>query len=170
MTENERIKLVRNHFKLTMDAFGERVGLKKSAISLMESGRSSVSNSLRRAVCREFNISEEWLKDGIGGDNIIFEQSEDSASRFARENHLDEVEEVLIREYLRLDDKAKEMFRVYLKNVISELNLTHDMTAADKEPTIDQKVSDYRRELEEEAASRKSEATQTGNEDTANEA
>ena len=171
MTENERVKLVRNHFGLTMDAFGERVGLKKSAISLMESGRSSVSNSLRRAVCREFKVSEQWLLDGIGGDDIVFEQAEDAAALFARDNHLDTVEEVLIREYLKLDDKSKEMFRTYLRNVLTELQPAQAPTAADqKEKEIDQKVNDYRAELEAEAASNKSEASQTGSEDIVDEA
>ncbi len=171
MTENERVKLVRNHFGLTMDAFGERVGLKKSAISLMESGRSSVSNSLRRAVCREFNVSESWLLDGIGGNDIVFEQAKDTAALFARDNHLDNVEEVLIREYLKLDDKSKEMFRTYLRNVLSELQPVQEPTAADpKQQEIDQKVKAYRAELEAQAASEKSEASQTGGEYIADEA
>lgn len=184
MNENERVKMVRNHFSLTMDAFGDRVGLKKSAISLMESGRSAVSNSLRRSVCREFGVSEEWLRDGIGGDEIVFERTaNDAAAAFAKENGLENIEEVLLREYLQLEDKERETFRKYLKNVLRDLYGAdpakeaaadrEDMPAASakkkpsEEMTIDEKVASYRAELEAEEAARMSGASPTGEGDEA---
>lgn len=65
-TENERIKEIRKSAGLTLDKFGERVGLKKSSLSQVESGVNAVSGSLRKAVCREFGVNEEWLRTGEG--------------------------------------------------------------------------------------------------------
>ena len=123
MTENEKIKMVRKYFSMTMESFGERVGLKKSAISLMESGRSSVSNSLRTSVCREFGVSMDWLTGNIDGDEIVFAKTPgDVVSTFAQDNNLDPLEESLLREYLKLKDNERNVFRKYLKSVIANVS------------------------------------------------
>ena len=66
MTENERVKELRKALGLTQEKFGERVGLKKSAISQIESGVNGVTDQLRLAVFREFNVNEDWLRTGEG--------------------------------------------------------------------------------------------------------
>lgn len=65
-TENERIKEVRKAIGLTLEKFGERVGMKKSSLSTVENGVNAVSNQLRSAVCREFGVDEFWLRTGEG--------------------------------------------------------------------------------------------------------
>lgn len=68
MTENERIRQVRTSQdpKMSMEEFGRRLGVTKTAISLIESGKNSVSDQMRRSIVREFKVNEEWLRDGIG--------------------------------------------------------------------------------------------------------
>ena len=75
MTENERIKDLRKALGLTQERFGERVGLKKSAISQIESGVNGVTDQLRLAVFREFNVNEDWLRTGDG--SMFVEPDED---------------------------------------------------------------------------------------------
>lgn len=75
MTENERIKELRKSLGLTQEKFGERVGLKKSAISQIESGVNGVTDQLRLAVFREFNVNEDWLRTGEG--SMFVEPDED---------------------------------------------------------------------------------------------
>ena len=72
MTENERVKEVRMAQSLTLEKFGERIGLQKSAISRIERGVYSMTDQTRHSICREFGISEEWLRNGTGNmyDNI----------------------------------------------------------------------------------------------------
>lgn len=68
MTENERIRQVRTSQepKMSMEEFGRRLGVTKTAISLIESGRNSVSDQMRRSVVREFKVNEDWLRTGEG--------------------------------------------------------------------------------------------------------
>ena len=66
MIENDRIKEVRQAKNLTLEKFGERVGVQKSAISKIEHGENAVSDQIRRAVCREFDVNEHWLRTGEG--------------------------------------------------------------------------------------------------------
>ena len=66
MNINERIKQIRKSLSLTMEDFGSRLGVTKVAISMIESGKRNVTDSMFLAICREFNVSPDWLRDGIG--------------------------------------------------------------------------------------------------------
>ena len=63
---NKRVKEVRKALGLTLEKFGERVGMKKSGLSQVENGSNSVSNQLFSAIVREFNVNEQWLRTGEG--------------------------------------------------------------------------------------------------------
>ena len=64
MTQGERIKEVRKSLKLTLEKFGEKIGVKKNAISAVENNRNSLSEQMAKSVCREYNVNETWLRTG----------------------------------------------------------------------------------------------------------
>lgn len=66
MTQGERIRELRKALKLTLDRFGERVGVKKSALSQIENGKSGVTDQMIKSICREFDVSETWIRTGEG--------------------------------------------------------------------------------------------------------
>lgn len=66
MTQGERIREVRKALGLTLEKFGERLGLKKSAVSLIENGKNSVTDANIKAICREFGVDYIWLTSGVG--------------------------------------------------------------------------------------------------------
>ena len=66
MTQGERIKKVRKSLKLTLEKFGEKIGVKKNAISAVENNRNSLSEQMAKSVCREYNVNETWLRTGEG--------------------------------------------------------------------------------------------------------
>lgn len=61
---NERIKQLRKELGLTLEKFGERIGLRKSSLSQIENGVNGVTEQLIKSICREFNVREEWLRTG----------------------------------------------------------------------------------------------------------
>ena len=63
---NQRVKEIRKANNLTMDKFGERLGVTKVAISRLESGERNLTDQMVRSICREFDINEEWLRTGEG--------------------------------------------------------------------------------------------------------
>lgn len=63
---NQRVKEIRKANNLTMDKFGERLGVTKVAISRLESGERNITDQMVRSICREFDISESWLRTGEG--------------------------------------------------------------------------------------------------------
>lgn len=66
MTQGERVKEIRKSLEMTMEQFGSRLGVTKVAISRIEKGERNLTEQMSRAICREFNINEEWLKTGEG--------------------------------------------------------------------------------------------------------
>ena len=63
---NERIKELRLKLGLSQEAFGAACGVTRSNICVIESGRRNVTRQMVVAICREFNVSEEWLLTGSG--------------------------------------------------------------------------------------------------------
>lgn len=73
---NERIKFLRNDIlHLSQDALGKRLGVTGAAISRMEAGGRAITDQMVLAICREFNVSEEWLRNGTG--DILNDLSQD---------------------------------------------------------------------------------------------
>lgn len=66
MTQGERVKEVRKFRKMSMEQFGERLGVQKSAISKIEKGDRGLTEQMLKSICREFNVNEEWLRTGDG--------------------------------------------------------------------------------------------------------
>ncbi len=66
MTLNERIKIIRKELGLSGEKFGEKVGVSRAAISNIESGNRNLTDQMIRSICREFGVSEEWLRHGSG--------------------------------------------------------------------------------------------------------
>ena len=66
MSENERIRLVRVTKKMNQTDFGLRIGIRPSSLSDIERGKCAVSKQVHTAICREFNVSETWLRTGEG--------------------------------------------------------------------------------------------------------
>jgi transcriptional regulator with XRE-family HTH domain len=62
---NERIKKLRKVLDLTQTEFGRRIGVKQNTVALIEGGRKTSDQTIF-AICREFNVSEEWLRTGEG--------------------------------------------------------------------------------------------------------
>ena len=97
-TINERIKELRKSLgsdknRMTLEKFGAAIGISAQAVSGIERGENNPSEQTIKMICREFNVREEWLRDGEGepflkmdDEDIIMEcvgriMSEDSTRR-----------------------------------------------------------------------------------------
>lgn len=66
-----RIKQLRTKLGLTQEEFGKRIGVKRNTIACYESGSRTPTVQSLISICREFNVREEWLRNGTGE---IFEE------------------------------------------------------------------------------------------------
>lgn len=63
---NLRIRELRKTLGLTLDKFGEPLGVTKTAISRLENGVNGITDQMIKSICREYNVNEEWLVNGTG--------------------------------------------------------------------------------------------------------
>jgi len=62
----ERIKAIRKALGVTQQELADRLNIQRGSIASYEVGRISPSNATIALICRELNISEEWLRNGTG--------------------------------------------------------------------------------------------------------
>ena len=82
MTQNERVKEVRKTLGLTLEKFGDRLGIKKAAVSKIEKGENSLTDANIKATCREFSVDYMWLTTGEG--EMFVETDDDFFERIDR--------------------------------------------------------------------------------------
>lgn len=63
---NDRVKELRRALGLSGEKFGANLGVTRSAISDIEKGRNNVSEQMLKLICSVYNVSEQWLRYGIG--------------------------------------------------------------------------------------------------------
>ncbi len=73
MEINQRIKLLRkNHLHMTQEEFASAIKVSRSNLGSIEIGRISVTDRVIHDICEKFNINENWLRTGEGGDDNMF--------------------------------------------------------------------------------------------------
>lgn len=78
MTQGERVKAIRTEKKMTMEQFGEKLGVQKSAISKIEKDKVNLTEQMFLLICREFGVNEVWLRTGeCGIENMFTKLSDD---------------------------------------------------------------------------------------------
>lgn len=110
MTSGERVKQIRKDNKLTLEKFGEKVGVTKQTISRIENGINSLTDQMVISICREFDINEEWLRTGEGKKEITLSKEEyitDFVSRILKSKD-DSFKKRYISMLSRLDEKGWE--------------------------------------------------------------
>lgn len=63
---NTRIKELRKSMNLTQSDFGARIGIKGNTVTGWETGIRTPSDAVILSICREFGVSEAWLRYGTG--------------------------------------------------------------------------------------------------------
>ena len=79
MSQGEIIRNLRKSLNLTMEKFGERLGVSKASISNIENGNRNLTEQMTKSICREFGVDYIWLTTGDGemfvdNDDELFEK------------------------------------------------------------------------------------------------
>ncbi|GHU33689.1 hypothetical protein FACS1894172_12710 [Spirochaetia bacterium] len=62
----DRVREIRKEFDLNQIEFATRLGVDNSLISKIEKGVVDIMEDKINLICRTFNVSEIWLRNGIG--------------------------------------------------------------------------------------------------------
>lgn len=76
----DRLKELRKALNLTQQKFADKLGVKQNTIAQYEMGRNDPSDAVIISICREFGVSEAWLRNGEGEMFIPMTLDEEIAS------------------------------------------------------------------------------------------
>ena len=105
---NLRFKKLRKSLNLNQTEFGEKLGITTTAVSKIEKKTNNLTEQNIKAICREFNVNEEWLRTGNG-------------EMFKQENLFDLNEFLKKQEATKLEIEIVKMIFSFDKNTRGEL-------------------------------------------------
>lgn len=161
---NERLKLIRTTLGMNQTEFGARLGVTVTAISKAEKGTNSLSKQLVMAVCREYGISETWLRTGAGDMRIA--TTDALMAQLSDTYNLNPLQLAMVECFLTLPQAHKDAVTHYITNLARshalvglDVESVENVAAAidevearqlsewDRELTIDEKTELYRQRL-----------------------
>ena len=116
---NERVKELRKTLGFSGEKFGERLGITKHAVSKIENNLVGLSESNIKAICREFNVNEEWLRYGRGEMYLKLDR-EDEIAKLTKELLSEEEDSFKNRLISALANLSKEQWEV-LSSIAEQL-------------------------------------------------
>ena len=97
----DRIKKVRRDLNMTQTEFANRIGSMQNTITRYETNSRNPSASVIALICKEFNVNEEWLRNGEG--EMFNPAPTDVLDRLAREYKLSNAAYIVVE---KLDRKS----------------------------------------------------------------
>ena len=101
----DQIRCLRKSLGLTQQEFANRIGVKRNTIANYEIGRNIPVDSVLELICREFNVSRQWMETGVG--DIFIEPDNFSLDEYLCERGADSLEIEIIRAYFELDPTTR---------------------------------------------------------------
>ena len=109
---NDRIAECVKASGLTKTAFAERINVSQSFISNLCLNKKMPSGRTISDICREFNVSEVWLRTGEGTMFVPLDEDAELIEIFAQIGQSeDELIKRIIKGYWKLDEKEKAAIR-----------------------------------------------------------
>lgn len=156
MAQGVRVREIRKTLGLTLEKFGERLGVGKTAVSKIEHEQCALTDQMVKSICREFSINEEWLRTGSGNMRIPIEDEAAAAvsDLVEKSNPLYDVIKGIMVAYQKLDGPSREVIDQFILDAVSQRGRPQkapEPAAPDlSDLSIDEKVELYRQELERE--------------------
>lgn len=115
MSYGNRINALRKSLGLTLEKFGEPLGVTKTTISRIEKEERAMTEQMAKAICREFNVNYAWLTEGIG--DMFTSTPESAVDEIAEDFKLDDIDKKIIEKYLELTDSQRKVIKDYIKSI-----------------------------------------------------
>lgn len=120
MTQGERVQEVRKTLKLTLEKFGEKLGVAKTTISRIEKGINNLTEQMAVSICRTYNVNYDWLMNGEG--EMFTDLPQTVLDELCKQYDLDDLDRILIEQYLKMPSDDREVLKKYIRNVIDSGN------------------------------------------------
>lgn len=122
MSYGKRVFELRKKLNLTLEKFGEPLGVTKTAISRIEKEERTITDQMAKAICREYGVNENWLRTG-DGDMFVPQTRSEKIAEFAGSLMKEEdssFKKRLIEALARLDEKDWEVLEGIAKKALKK--------------------------------------------------
>jgi transcriptional regulator with XRE-family HTH domain len=103
----DRLRVLRKSLNLNQTEFAKRLGVTFSAISLMELGKTNLTDQNINLIRLTFGVNEEWLRSGEG-------------EMFNEEALLDDLDKRALELFHRLSPRAQDLAIGYLEKILAD--------------------------------------------------
>lgn len=120
----ERLKQLRKTLGITQQEFADKIGIKRNSYANYETGRNTPIDAIILSICREFDVNEDWLRNGSG--EMFKERSpseeigyyvEDLLEYDGHGNPFYDMIVEMMKTYVELDEKSQAVIRKYFQSV-----------------------------------------------------
>ena len=114
MTQGERVREIRKALGLTLDEFGKTVGVTKQTISRIENGINNLTDQMAKSICREFNVSYDYL---IYGDGDMFDSLPQTIlDELCQQYNLDDLDRKILDLYISFPKELRDKIKNYIRD------------------------------------------------------
>lgn len=119
MTNGERVNEVRKSLGLTLEKFGEKLGVTKTTISRIEKGVNNLTDQMAISICREYNVNYDYLMYGEGEMFDDFPQT--IVDELCAQYDLNDFDKALVEMYVSLPAGSRERIKEYMKQLVKKV-------------------------------------------------
>ena len=113
MTQGERVKEVRKSLNMTLEKFGEKLGVTKVAISNIEKGNRNLTEQMIKSICREYNVNYDYLMYGKG--DVFDDLPQTILDELCAQYNLDELDRQIVDIYISLPKQLRDSVKEHIK-------------------------------------------------------
>lgn len=118
MTQGERVKAIRKCLNLTLEKFGEKLGVTKTTISRIEKGINGLTDQMTKSICREYHVNYDYL---VYGDGEMFDDLPQTIiDELCIQYGLNDFDKSLVKTYITLPEsdriRIKDMMKLLIQN------------------------------------------------------
>lgn len=119
MTNGERVNEVRKSLGLTLEKFGEKLGVTKTTISRIEKGVNNLTDQMAISICREYNVNYDYLMYGEG--EMFDDLPQTIVDELCVQYDLDDFDKALVEMYVSLPAGSRERIKEYMKQLVKKV-------------------------------------------------
>ena len=122
MNIGENIKCLRKAKNCTQAEFAKKLGIKPNTVTSYETGLRVPSDTVIISICREFNVSEVWLRTGEGTMTLPISEDEELDAILGEISGSDDtVIKSIIKAYWNLEEKEKAVMKKFIDSFLGNV-------------------------------------------------
>ena len=112
------MKEIRTALSLTLEKFGEKLGVGKTAISKIEKNERSLTDQMAKSICREYNVNYDWLMDEDG--DMFSDLPQTVLDELCLQYDLDDLDRFIVELYVGLPKNVRDGIKAKANELIQK--------------------------------------------------